>query len=195
MTAYRDFPNPPPSTTDTFHLEHIGRQLLVALGEDPDREGLRDTPRRFAQMWREFIDYDPGRLDTAFESIQADQLVIVGPMRVWSKCEHHTVDFWCDVHVGYIPGSQVLGLSKFARIAHYRAHRLQLQERLVSEIAKDVQDAANTPDVAVLARGEHLCMTARGIRTPALVTSSSLNGAFRQDADLRREFLSLATGR
>jgi GTP cyclohydrolase I len=176
-------------------LVAIGRALLIAIGEDPEREGLRETPRRFAQMWREFIDHDPGKLVTTFESVETDQLVLVGPMRIWSKCEHHLVDFWCDVTIGYVAGDRVLGLSKFARIAHHRGHRLQLQERLVTEIARDVQDAVQTPNVAVFARGEHLCMTARGIRTAALVTSSSLWGAFRKDRDLRHEFLSLATER
>ena len=102
----------------------IGRDLLLAIGEDPDRPGLQDTPRRFADWWREFMCYESGNLDTCFESITTDQMVTVSGMRVWSLCEHHLLPFWCNVSIGYIAGSQVLGLSKFARIAQQRCYRL-----------------------------------------------------------------------
>lgn len=166
--------------------------LLKAIGEDPSRPGLADTPRRFADAWREFIDYDPGRTDTCFASAVADQMVVVSNLRVWSMCEHHLLPFWCDVAVGYICTDTVLGLSKFARIAHQFAHRLQLQEQLTGQIADEVSRLTGSKDVAVLSRGEHLCMTMRGIATPGLMTSSVMRGVFRSDANARAEFLRLA---
>ena len=165
--------------------------MLYAIGEDPDREGLRETPRRWASWWREFIEYDAGTLDTTFAQIESNQMVIVSGMRVYSLCEHHLLPFWCDVTVGYIPDGQVLGLSKFGRIAHKHAHRLQVQERLVSGIASEIEELARTPHVAVLATGEHLCMTMRGVKTQALMTSTAQRGAFQEEAAFAR-FLQLA---
>lgn len=173
-------------------LMTAARLVLDAIGEDGDREGLQDTPRRFADAWCEFIDYDAGNVQTTFASHATDQMVVVSGMRVWSICEHHLLPFWCEIAVGYITGARVLGLSKFARIAHRRAHALQVQERLVEQIADDVSLIAATPDVAVLARGEHLCMVMRGIQTPAIMTSSAMRGAFKENATTRAEFLRLA---
>jgi GTP cyclohydrolase IA len=166
--------------------------LLLAIGEDPDREGLCDTPRRFADWWAEFIDHDPGRTDTAFEAAEADQMVVVSGLKVWSLCEHHLLPFWCDVAIGYVAADRILGLSKFARVARRAAHRLQVQERLTKDIADEISRLTGTPDVAVLARGEHLCLTMRGVRTPAVMTSSVMRGAFREDPAARSEFLRLA---
>lgn len=172
-------------------LLRIGRELLQAIGEDPERDGLKDTPRRFADWWEEFICYHPGSLDTCFESVTTDQMVTVSDMRVWSLCEHHLLPFWCDVSIGYIAGEQVLGLSKFARIAHKYAHTLQLQERLCHQIADEVTQIVGTEDVAVLASGQHLCMAMRGIRTPGTMTSSVMRGVFRSSSEARMEFLTL----
>lgn len=179
------------ANVDRARVQALIEQLLTALGEDPSREGLKDTPRRVADFWVEFLDYQPGRLGTSFESIQADQMVVVSGMRVWSLCEHHLLPFWVDVTVGYIPAEAVLGLSKFARIAKQAGRRLGLQERLVAEIASAVKSACQTEDVAVMAVGEHLCMTMRGIETPHRMTSSSLHGRFR-DPTVRAEFMALA---
>lgn len=175
---------------DIPRIEWLTRELLKAIGENPDRPGLVETPRRVAGFWREFIDYDAGNCDTVFEAVQADQMVVVKGMRVWSLCEHHLLPFWCDVTVGYITHDYVLGLSKFARIAHCVAHRLQLQERVVADIADQVVALAGTPDVAVVAQGEHLCMSMRGVKTPALMVSSALRGAFKEHATTRAEFYS-----
>ncbi|GCE45651.1 GTP cyclohydrolase I [Thermosporothrix hazakensis] len=172
-------------------LLRLGRELLQALGEDPDREGLRDTPRRWADSWREFIEYEPGVTDTCFSSVSTDQMVCVSGLRVYSMCEHHLMPFWCDVAIGYIAGDQVLGLSKFARIAHQFAHQLQLQERLGEQIADEVSRITGTPDVAVVLKGEHLCMVSRGIRTPGIMTSSVMRGVFRAESETRLEFLRL----
>lgn len=172
-------------------LLELGREVLLAIGEDPDREGLRDTPRRWASWWREFIEFDPGTLDTTFESVSSDQLVCVSGIRVWSLCEHHLMPFFSDVAIGYITRERVLGLSKFARIAHKYAHRLQIQEQLGQQIADEICELTGSPDVAVILKGEHLCMSARGIRTPGVMTSSVMRGAFRHEAETRMEFLQL----
>lgn len=172
-------------------LEAICRDLLTEIGEDPTRDGLRETPRRWAKMWREFVDYQPGALGTVFECRHSDQMVIVSGMRVWSLCEHHLLPFWCDVSIGYITHSHLIGLSKLARIAHAHAHKLQVQEQLGRDIAEEVSARTGSPDVAVLLRGEHTCMTMRGIRTTGLMTSSVVLGAFKTNDAARAEFLSL----
>ncbi len=176
---------------DHARLIELGRELLLALGENPDREGLMDTPRRWADWWREFIEYDPGKTDTTFSAVSTDQIVCVSGMRVFSLCEHHLLPMWCDVSIGYIPNDKVLGLSKFARIAHQFAHQLQIQERLGQDIASEISRITGSQSVAVILKGEHLCMSARGIRTPGLMTSSVMRGTFRTDRDLRMEFMQM----
>jgi GTP cyclohydrolase I len=173
-------------------IEDLTSQLLTRLtGKHKLPEAIEDTPRRVAHMWREFINYEPGNDDTTFESVQTDQMVVVSGMRVWSMCEHHLLPFWCDVSVGYLTGDKVLGLSKFARIAHGAAHRLQLQERLVTQIADRVQEVTGCKDVAVMAVGEHMCMTMRGVKTPAKMSSSMMRGRFFDSEPTRLEFLTL----
>src|SRR6266568_6742040 len=180
-----------PQQVDYPKLLQLGRELLVALGEDPDREGLRDTPRRWADAWREFIEYDPGTLDTVFDSASVDQMVTVSGIRISSLCEHHLMPFTCEVAIGYIAEGKVLGLSKFARIAHKFAHRLQLQEQLGQQIADEISRITGTEDVAVVIKGEHTCMSVRGIRTPGLMTTSVTRGVFRAEFETRMEFLRL----
>ena len=175
---------------DYDKVKSLVKDLLRALGEDPEREGLVETPRRIASFWKEFIEYQPGKLDTTFGAVRHDQMVAVTGMKVWSMCEHHMLPFWCEVSIAYIAKDRVLGLSKFARIAHKHAHKLTLQEQLVSDIANEIKLILGTDDVAVMAKGEHLCMTMRGIQTPHRMISSALSGQFYQ-AELRAEFLSL----
>jgi GTP cyclohydrolase I len=172
--------------------EALVHAWLRWLGEDPGREGLKDTPRRVVDAWREFIDHDPGRLATAFEHSTVDQMVVVSGVRVWSVCEHHLLPFWCDLSMAYIPNGRVLGLSKLVRIAQAHAHRLNLQERLVANIADHIATLAEVEDVAVVGRGEHLCLTMRGAKSPHIMTTSDLRGRFRDDERARAEFLSLA---
>jgi GTP cyclohydrolase I len=176
-------------------IERATYALLVAIGEDPTREGLLDTPARVAKAWVEFMTRSDASMGTAFATVVSDQMVVVSGMRVWSMCEHHLLPFWCDITVGYIPTTKLLGLSKFARIAHAYAGRLQLQEQLVSQIAGHVRGVTGTEDVAVIAQGEHLCMTMRGAKTPAVMTSSALSGKFKTDAACRSEFMALAMQR
>ncbi len=180
-----------PKQVDYPKLLVLGRELLLAIGEDPEREGLRETPRRWADSWCEFIEYDPGTTETTFSSVASDQLVCVSGMRVASLCEHHLLPFWCDVSIGYIPNEKVLGLSKFARIAQQFAHRLQLQEQLGQQIADEITRITGTQNVAVVLKGEHYCMTARGIRMPGRMTSSVMRGVFRTESQTRMEFLQL----
>lgn len=179
------------STVNYTKLLDLGRELLIAIGEDPDREGIKDTPRRFASWWHEFIEYNPGTLDTIFEHTTTDQMVVVSDIRVWSLCEHHLLPFYCDISIGYITSDKVLGLSKFARIAHKHAHRLQLQERLTQGIGDEIAMITGSKDIAVVGKGEHLCMTMRGIQTPHKMTSSYTLGRFRKDHKVRDEFLQL----
>jgi GTP cyclohydrolase I len=170
-------------------LEDLARRLLKEIGEDPSRDGLRDTPARYARWWREFTQYEPGTVDTFFESTSTGQMVVVSGIEVWSLCEHHLLPFNCSLTIAYRAADRLLGLSKFARIAHHHAHRLQVQERLVADIAADVARIADTEDVAVIGTGEHLCMTMRGIKTSARMTSSSLLGVFAEEGLHRTELL------
>jgi GTP cyclohydrolase I len=166
-------------------LEKLARALLVEIGEDPERDGLRGTPERFARWWREFVNYDAGKLETTFEAVTSDQLIEVKGIRVWSLCEHHLLPFWCDISIAYLAHQRIVGLSKFARIAQAHAHRLQVQERLTANVADSVCALAESPDVAVFASGEHLCMTIRGIKAEATMSTSVLRGAFHTDPAMR----------
>lgn len=175
-------------------LQKIGRDLLIALGENPDEERLKDTPERFAKAWREFIEYDPGKIDTVFNAGSTDQVIVVSGIKIWSMCEHHLLPFNATVSIGYLAKNRLLGLSKLARIAQFVGHHLQLQERVVEEIGSLVQQIGETEDVAVLACGEHLCMTMRGIKCEALMTSSWMRGIFKEEASARMEFMEIAKG-
>lgn len=184
--------HPTSGPTQRASLERIGRELIETLGYDPTSEGLKETPGRWARWWQEFMTHEPGsRLDSMFDLTESGRMVAVGGMRMWSICEHHLMPFSVEISIAYVPRERVLGLSKFARIALQVAHRLQLQERLTSELADAVCELTSSPDVAVLSRGRHLCMEARGVKTPALATSLITRGAFNSDASLRLEFVTL----
>jgi len=176
-------------------IEQLTRDLLVAIGEDPDREGLRDTPTRYAKWWREFIDYEPGKVETAFALDNVDEMVAVTGMEVSSLCEHHLLPFNATVNVAYIPEGEVLGLSKFARIAHRHAHKLQVQERLVQDIADEIVRLTGSKNVAVVIDGAHSCMSSRGIRTKGSMRTSVMLGVFKDQPESRAEFLSLVDGK
>ncbi len=178
---------------DHARVKALVTELLEAIGEDPTREGLIETPRRIANFWREFIEYDAGKLDTTFSAVKHNQMVAVTGVKVWSMCEHHMLPFWCDLSIAYIAEEKVLGLSKFARIAHKHAHKLTLQEQLVSDVANELKEILETENVAVMAKGEHLCMTMRGIKTPHRMISTALSGKFHQ-SEQRMEFLRIIDG-
>ncbi len=168
------------------------RELLMALGEDPKREGLRDTPKRVARFWDQFLHHEQKRIDTTFVEECSDDLVMLRNIEVWSMCEHHLLPFYANVTIAYLPGGKrVIGASKLARIAIKAASGLQLQERMARQIADQVQRAARTEDVAVVIRGHHLCMTMRGIKMQTQMVNAVMRGEFRTDSRLREEFYAL----
>jgi GTP cyclohydrolase IA len=178
-------------------LVRIFQELVSLLDPNPGRAGLADTPQRCARLWGEFIDHDPGRYDTRFEleAETSEDLVVVSGISEWSYCEHHLLPFVTDISIGYLPNGHILGLSKFGRIARMAAHHLQVQERLVADIADQLLKVIGTEHVAVVARGVHLCMWMRGVRSPAVMTTSAMRGRFREDLNLRQEFLALVDQR
>ena len=183
-----------PRRVDVDRVAELYRQLLIELGEDPGRDGLRGTPDRVAAWWSEFLDYEPGTIDTTFdyEPIDGD-LLVVGGISVDSLCEHHLLPMRLAVSIGYLPAGRVLGLSKFARIAHAHAHQLQLQERFVLGVAQDVIKATGSADVAVLAEGEHLCMSMRGVRErQAVTTNLKVYGQLYDEPHLTEQFLTIS---
>jgi GTP cyclohydrolase I len=176
---------------DEKRAEQAITELLLAVGEDISRDGLAQTPQRVARMWRDFFSYEPGNTDATFEDVETSQMVVVSGVKVWSMCEHHMLPFWCDLTMGYITKDKIVGLSKFARIANKHAHGLQVQERLVQNIADDIQRLAETDNVAVMGVGQHLCMVMRGIKTDGRMKTSVLRGLFREASQCRQEFFSL----
>ncbi|MEU2354406.1 GTP cyclohydrolase I FolE [Streptomyces misionensis] len=186
-----------PGRINQERVADLYRELLKELGEDPDREGLRDTPERVARWWAEFLEHEPGRTDTTFEHKElragGQELVLVSGIIVHSLCEHHLQGMELTITAGYRPQGRVLGLSKIARIAQAHGHRLQLQERIVNGIAEDLMQVSGSPDVAVAASGIHSCMSARGVREPsAVTTSTSTHGDFTTAGPLATLFLNLA---
>jgi GTP cyclohydrolase IA len=172
-------------------------ELLYAIGEDPDREGLRDTPARVARAYREMFSglyTDPDTvLNTMFDE-EHNELVIVKEIPLYSTCEHHLVSFHGVAHVGYIPGAhgRVTGLSKIARLVDLYAKRPQVQERLTSQIADALVNKLDPGGVIVVVEAEHLCMAMRGVRKPgAVTTTSAVRGQFKTDAASRAEALDL----
>jgi GTP cyclohydrolase IA len=173
------------------------RELLHAIGEDPDRDGLRETPARVARAYREMfagLYTDPDSvLNTMFDE-EHDELVLVKEIPLYSTCEHHLVSFHGVAHVGYIPGNdgRVTGLSKIARLVDLYAKRPQVQERLTSQIADALMKKLNPRGVIVVIEAEHLCMAMRGVRKPgATTTTSAVRGLFKTNAASRAEALDL----
>jgi GTP cyclohydrolase I len=175
------------------------REILVAVGEDPEREGLRQTPRRVAEMYAELfagLTIDPSEfLRVGFDE-QHEEMVILEGIPFHSLCEHHLLPFFGCVHVGYIPNGRVAGLSKLARVVDAFARRPQLQERLTSQVADCILEALKPDGVAVVVEAEHLCLSFRGVKKPGTrVVTSAMRGQFRRSAVSRSEFLSLVQGR
>ncbi|MEV3926967.1 GTP cyclohydrolase I [Actinomadura coerulea] len=184
------------SPIDTARVRDLIAQLLSALGEDPDREGLTDTPGRVASWWNTFLSPDTAATATCFpEPHLSGQLVIVGGMSVWSLCEHHLLPMNLQVVAGYVPAGRVLGLSKFGRIAQRHAGCLQVQERFTRQVAGEIAGVLGSDDVAVAVRGTHLCMSMRGVRMEeARTTTLHTGGRFDRDPLLSQQFLTLGTG-
>lgn len=194
MTAAADRPAP---VFDRVRAEAAVRELLLAVGEDPDRPGLLDTPARVARAYEEMFSglyTDPDAvLDTTFDE-QHQELVIVRDIPLYSTCEHHLVAFHGVAHVGYIPGydGRITGLSKLARVVDLYAKRPQVQERLTAQVADALLRKLNPRGVIVVIEAEHLCMAMRGVRKPgASTTTSAVRGQFKTDSTLRAEALEL----
>ena len=185
-----------PKATEADALAAV-RTLIEWAGDDPDREGLLDTPRRVVKAYRElFAGYetDPREyLERTFEEVGGyDELVILRDIRVVSFCEHHMLPFLGKAHVGYLPNERVVGISKLARVVHGFARRLQIQEKLTAEVAGAIQDILQPKGVGVVIISEHSCMTMRGVNTPgSRLTTSHLLGEVRDDPRTRQEFFSL----
>lgn len=185
---------------DAAKVEQAVKLLIEAVGDDVNREGLKETPKRVAKMYQEVFegmcytnDEIADMFNKCFEDVETGDLVTVSDIPIFSYCEHHLALMYnMKVHVGYIPNGKVIGLSKIARIADMVSKRLQLQERIGTDIAEILQKVLETDDVIVVIEGEHSCMTARGIKKPGCRTrTSAIRGAFSDDNKLRQEFYNL----
>ncbi len=187
-------------TIDTEKIEELTKDFLIALGDNPYREGLQKTPERVARMCNELFEgmlYTNAEIadmfDTCFEDVETGDLVVESNIPIHSFCEHHLMLMYdMSVAIGYIPNGKVIGLSKLARIADMVGKRLQLQERIGSDIADILSMILGTSDIIVVIQGKHGCMTARGIKSREAITrTATLRGRFQTDSDLRSEFYSL----
>ena len=173
------------------------RTLIRWAGDDPDREGLLDTPRRVAKAWKEYcagyFDEPAQHLARVFEEVGGyDEIVLLRDIPFQSHCEHHMAPIIGKAHIAYLPRNHVVGISKLARVLHGFARRLQVQERLTAEVADCIWDNLKPLGVAVVIEASHACMTARGVRTPGVaMTTSRMMGVFREDERSRREVLAL----
>ena len=184
---------------DKKRIEAAVREILIAVGEDPDREGLVETPARVARMYEEIfagLNDDPTRHLKLFNENGNDEMVVVKDIPLYSMCEHHLLPFIGKAHIAYIPSDgNVIGLSKLARIVESFAKRPQLQERLTAQIADFLCDNLNPQGVAVVVEAEHLCMTMRGVRASGAQTrTSARRGTMRSNSTTRAEAISLLTG-
>lgn len=182
---------------DRARIEQAVRMLIEAIGDDPEREGVQDTPARVAEMYEEIfagIGRDPEELITVVRGAEHDEMIMVKDIPLYSVCEHHLLPWVGKAHVAYIPSKdgRITGLSKIARVVDLCAKRLQVQERLTTEIADAIERALEPRGVFVVIEAEHLCMTMRGIRKPGSRTvTSAVRGLFRSDARTRQEAMTL----
>lgn len=185
---------------DSEKIQKAVRMILEALGEDPEREGLKDTPQRVARMYDEVFeglrysnDEIAAMYDKCFDEVSENNLVVVKDIEIFSYCEHHMALMYnMHCHVGYIPNGRVIGLSKIARICEMVGKRLQLQERICADIVEIMQKVCGTESVMVVVEGEHSCMTARGIKSRGSTTLTSLaKGEFLKNESLKNEFYNL----
>jgi len=177
-------------------VEKLIENILEELGEDPKRQGLRKTPARVVETLRfltkGYSENVEEILKGALFDVQYDEMVIISNIEVYSLCEHHLLPFFGKCHVGYLPSSKVIGLSKVIRLVELFARRLQVQERLTQQIAHTIQEQVNPQGVGVIIEAQHLCMMMRGVEKQNVkVTTSTLLGKFRQDQRSRIEFLNL----
>jgi GTP cyclohydrolase I len=177
-------------------MEHIVHNWLKALGEDPDREGLRKTPHRVAEAWkfltRGYAQKAEDVINGAVFEAESHHMVIVKDIEIYSMCEHHMLPFFGRCHIGYIPAGKVIGVSKLARLADMYARRLQIQERLTNQIAAALMEHLKPMGVGVVVEAQHLCMMMRGVeKQNSFMITSAVLGAFRDSLSTRTEFLKL----
>lgn len=194
-------PTDPQVDADSLTEQHnkqyklnLVKELLFAIGEDPAREGLLDTPKRVVKSWDDFFKgyrMDPKEvLGTTFEAEGYDQMILLRDIEMYSHCEHHMVNFNGRVHIAYIPSKRVVGLSKLARLVEVFSRRLQIQERLTQQIAESMWTILKPRGVAVMIEAKHFCMCARGVgKQNSVMQTTALKGLFKTDAKARTEFL------
>lgn len=186
-------------SVDLPRIERAVREILTAVGENPDREGLVETPARVARMYAELFSGlrdDPRDHLKKFFTEQYDEVVLVRDISFHSICEHHLLPFLGRAHIGYVPGGKVIGLSKLARVVEVVSRRPQVQERMTEQIANLLESELGAKGVAVVVEAEHTCMTIRGVRKPgSLCVTSALKGLFRSNLSSRSEILQLINGR
>ena len=185
---------------DTRKIEGLTRELLLAIGEDPDREGLKGTPRRVAEALAFLTSgyrADPAKvINNAIFTQEANSMVIVKDIELYSLCEHHMLPFFGRCHIGYLPRGKVFGLSKLARLVDVYARRLQLQERLTEQISQEIMSRIDARGVGVMIEARHLCMMMRGVeKQNSVMVTSSVVGEFRESVATREEFLALIGNR
>jgi GTP cyclohydrolase IA len=187
----------PPQDLALVESEELIREILIRVGEDPDREGLQQTPARIIRSWKEIYGGYEQRseeiLVTQFCAGQYDEMVLLRDIEFYSTCEHHMLPFYGKAHIAYLPNNKIVGLSKLARLLDMHARRLQVQERLTQQVATELQRILQPKGVAVMIEGKHQCMCCRGVRKQAgkMVTSCML-GLFKENLTTRSEFLALA---
>ena len=184
---------------DQLRIARAMREILSAVGEDPDREGLRETPGRVARMYAELfsgLHDEPRQHLQKFFTEKYDEIVLVRDISFNSMCEHHLLPFWGQTHIGYIPSGKVIGLSKLARVVESLARRPQVQERMTEEIANLLVDELAAKGVAVVVEATHSCMTIRGVRKPgSACVTSAMKGLFRTNQSSRSEIMQLIYGK
>ena len=188
----------PGDGVDRPRIERAVREILAAVGEDPDREGLRETPARVARMYEEMfrgLHEDPREQLQKFFTEKYDEVVLVRDISFDSMCEHHMLPFMGKAHIGYIPDGKVIGLSKLARVVEVVARRPQVQERMTETIADLLLNELGAKGVAVVVEATHTCMTIRGVRKPgSLCVTSAMKGLFRSNLSSRAEIMNLIYG-
>lgn len=190
-----DRPASPPETpgrVDHLAVMAATRDLLIAIGYDPAEIAASDTPRRVADFWLAFVQFEPPRL-TGFPPCDPAQLITVVGIEAWSVCEHHLMPFRLRVSVGVLDAGRVLGLSKYARLVRAIASRPQLQERITDQIAEALARHCEAESVAVVVEGSHTCATMRGVRDPGIMKTTRMAGRFLSDPDRKNEFLRLVS--
>jgi len=193
-----DLTTSPPESIDLRRIERAVREILAAVGEDPDREGLQETPARVARMYAELfagLHQNPREHLQKFFTQEYDEVVLVRDIAFNSICEHHLLPFMGQAHIAYIPNGRVIGLSKLARVVEVVAKRPQVQERLTEEIANLLEEELGAKGVAVIVEAAHSCMTIRGVRKPGSVcVTSAMKGVFRSNVSSRSEVMTLIYG-